>query len=342
LHVESVVQQSEKIGWGPKPAVLLKDKSVYIASGWESVQVYSNLQGTWTRTLSYNIPRMALSGVAWWEDLAVVQGTELQLFDISNLAKPSMLVSAGLNSQVRSMVGAGSFVLCLSKEDLSLRKMNKLTESIATIPMNGNRLCFDAIKQRAYVINTQDQTTKIIPVKVYSNSLEAIPQFTIPSIVIKAASQSGALALGTIHEVYLYDVKDSDDQQQVATRKLDKLGVRDLCMTEKLVLATAVDTDSKGFLLVMSRDVKETKELPLLATLSIPQDGVAVCALGDKCAIVGKNEKGKDVITLVDVSKPTSPSIVSSLPVIDSASAVVIKEQAAIVVGRGIEIVGLG
>ena len=56
--------------------------------------------------------------------------------------------------------------------------------------------------------------------------------------------------------------------------------------------------------------------------------------------IVGQSE-GKDAATVIDFSMPSAPKVVASMNVVEEAAAVAIKDETAIVGGRGLEIFSL-
>ena len=101
---------------------------------------------------------------------------------------------------------------------------------------------------------------------------------------------------------------------------------------------TAIDQNSRGFLLLL--DV-EKPDLPTIGSIELPQDGTALAVAGNKVVTVGNTGEGKDQATLVDISSGGAPKVIASLNVVNGASAVSIKENLAVIVGRGIEIITL-
>jgi hypothetical protein len=110
-------------------------------------------------------------------------------------------------------------------------------------------------------------------------------------------------------------------------------------VTERHLIAIAVDKNSRGSLLIVSRD---RKELPIVGQLELPHDGGAVASSGDTVVSVGRTPEGKDATCVIDISSPSLPRILATLPSLEAASAVAIKDKMAIIAGRGFEILNLG
>ncbi|MGH9548711.1 MAG: hypothetical protein ACRD3W_05015, partial [Terriglobales bacterium] len=67
----------------------------------------------------------------------------------------------------------------------------------------------------------------------------------------------------------------------------------------------------------------------------------ALAADKSRVVVVGKSAEGKDIATIVDISKASTPKLVSTVSAVEAASTVAIKDKYAIVGGRGIEILSL-
>ncbi|MBZ0189685.1 MAG: hypothetical protein K8F91_25795, partial [Candidatus Obscuribacterales bacterium] len=101
-------------------------KQLYVAAGWSGVKVLKSNRDSFSDQFTYAIPRLAASGIATWGKHAIVVGGELVRYDISEPQDPKIESRQALTSPIKSMVGAGSFLLCLTKGNLLLKKMSLL------------------------------------------------------------------------------------------------------------------------------------------------------------------------------------------------------------------------
>lgn len=321
-----------------KASLVVNGKELYIASGWSGVQVLSNAGGLWSPAYSYKIPRLAAAGIATWANHVVLVGAELMLYNIADPENPQLEKSAPLSSSVRAMVGAGSYILCLEKEAVTLRKMAELERTLATIkiPEKCRTLTFDKSQHRAYVADAMGKLTRVYPVKVFSDNLESQKSFDLPGNFTIIESVNGALMGSDIHEVALFAV--GSEVKEVGRRKFENLAIRDICITEHNLLATAVDQNSRGFLIVLSR---HDKDLNIQGTINLPHNGTALSATATRAVCVGQDAQGKDLVSIVDISNAAVPAVKATFSVLEAASAVAVQSKIALVAGRGLEIVTL-
>lgn len=322
---------------GTRPRFAAKERFACIAPGAGGAEVVSfeNKIG-WRHVFSYNIPHLPASQVVCWNDLVVLAAADLKLYDITKPEKPALLKTAPLTGSIRSMVGAGSFVLCLSKDNLSLRKIENISEVITQISISGQQVAFDAQKQKAYVISREAKKVTVTPIKVYSNKLELETPFEVGQGYRHAQASGGYLCVAGLNDIALYGMGDT--QEIVGSRHFDNLAIRDVAIADEYIIATAIDKNQKGFLLVLSKDGPELK---LLGSTNLPTDGVALAVAGQTAVVVGSGSEGKDLASIFHFSQPSMPNEIASFPVIDAASAVAIKDNLAIIVGRGLEILSL-
>jgi len=315
----------------------MKDRLVNIALGWEGVQVLTLDKMGWRQSYTYSIPRLPASSVASWDNWAVLAGQDLKLYDIAKPEKPALILTADPLESIRCIAGAGSYVLCLSKSSLSLRKMDRLAEVIATVKLSGQQLAYDKMQQRAYVLSALERKTTVTPVKVFSNALALEKSVDLPAGWVRLSAADGHLLLGGLNDLALYRLSAGNDP--LGKRHLENLAIRDLVLTSEYVVVTAVDRNSKGFLLVLSRQERDLSEI---GSIELPQDGVALAIADGRVAVVGRSQDGKDTVSLVSLANPASPQVIASFPSVEAASAVTIKDHLAIVVGRGLEILTMG
>jgi hypothetical protein len=325
-----------KARMGQSCRIAVKDKSAYIATGWAGVQVLGFGSNGWAPVYEYTIPRYAASSIAAWKNMLVLAGSDMKLYDISQADKPVLVSTTEQVGNTRNIVGAGSYVLCLYKDSLTLRKMEKLNDVVATLKIDGISVCFDPIKQRAYVLQGNgDKKSKVTKIQAYSNSLVAENTFDLPTGYTRAVANDGFLAVASLNDLGLYKI--GDQCEEVGIRHFENYAIRDIALTKDYILVTAVDQRSKGFFLVLSKD---QKDLRVLGSTDLPNDGRALAVSKTKAVIVGQSE-GKDAASVIDFSTPSAPKAVASMNVVEEAAAVAIKDETAIVGGRGLELFSL-
>lgn len=316
----------------------VKDRSAYVASGWAGVEVLTLDKTTgWRHALTYAIPRMPASAVASWGDLVVLGGADLKLYNVAKPDKPVLVLTAEPGSTVKALAGAGSYILCLAHRALTLRRMTNPNEVVVSHAASGDYMAYDTRKQKAYILSASEKKSTVTPIKVYSNSFAPEKPLDFPGVFNRVAARDGYLVLRGLSDVALYRTEDTTGL--VGKRHFDTLALRDAWLADDYLLATAVDRSSKGFLMVLSRQEPDLKSI---GVLDLPHDGVAVAASGDKAVAVGRSPEGRDLVSVVSLASPTSPRIVTSLAVVEAASAVTFKDGLVIVVGRGLEILSLG
>jgi hypothetical protein len=359
---------------GKSTSVVMRDLTAYVATGWSGVQLLTRAKEGWAITSSYSIPKLAAAGVAVWKDLVVLAGTELQLYHLGRPERPIMMNSAAPQQAIKAMVGAGSFIVCLSKDEISLRKMEKLQTVITTSKLSANQLCFDGSLSRAYAIKFLEKTTKIQPVKLFSDKLELLKSFEVPGIFNRCQANKGQLMLGGLNDIVIFGPRKAGPEtntesstesstspssetaskqataisnqadgnngmlEQLSARHFENLAIRDIAFGDDVVVVTAIDQNSKGFFLVLKR---YDKDLHILGSIDLPHDGLAITCQGNRAVAVGRGLDGKDVATIINFEKTAAPQIIANLPVIEGVSAVAMRDQLAVLGGRGLEILSL-
>lgn len=337
LTREQVVNlPTPKGSYGQHASIVAKDRNIYISSGWAGVEMLTGGKEGWTPVYTYSIPRLPASGVASWNNMVVLGGSDLKLYDISNPDKPSLVSTQDLTTSLKAIVGAGSYILCLSKDGVALRKMDNLANVAATLKTQGSQLCYDPVIQKAFVIAEQEKKSIAQRVKVYSNKLEVEKSIDLPKGVNRGVAQGGYMLCAALNDLYLYGV--ADNVEQFSTRHFENLAPRDFALTDDYVVATFVDQQTKGFFLVLS---KENKDMHVLGSVDLPHDGTAVAVQGKRAITAGRTPDGKSIAVIIDFTTPSAPRVVATLPVVESASAISIKDRMAIVVGRGLELLSL-
>jgi len=318
------------------PKVAANPKLAFVGAGWNGVQAIKYSRTNLSVGTTYKIPRLPASGLASWANLIILASADLKLYDISEPVKPSLKKSATLPTAIRAMTGAGSFILCLAKEEVQLRKFDDMDTNIASFKVNGRALCFDPLQQVAYVIRDEKKKAVAQQLKAYSNALLPADSFEIGDAYARAFAYGGKLLVAAVNDLSLYSVNGK--LELIGTRHFENFAIRDFTMADNYIFATAVDQKLLGYFLVLS---KEKGELKLLGSIDLPHDGVAVAGTKEVVVTVGRSSDGKDLASIINVTYPGAPKITTSLPVIESASSIALKENLAIIGGRGLEIVSL-
>jgi hypothetical protein len=326
-----------KVGTGAVFAMAISNRSINVAAGWQGVDVLTLEKQDWRHTFTYSIPRFPASGVATWDNFVLLAGADLKLYDISTPEKPVLVQTTETGGTVKAIATAGVFLISLSKNTLSLRRLDSLTNQIASTEVSGQDMSFDKKQQKAYVLHAQEKKTVITPVKAYSNKLVADLPLDLPAGYRRILADDGAILLCSLKEVALYQAGKT--LELVGKQTLEGYAIRDVAMTDEQIVVTAVDHSSKGYLFVLARD---GKDLSQLGAIALPDDGTAVAAAGNQAVVVGRTAEGKDLASIIDLSTPAIPRIAASFPSVEASSAVTIKDRLAIVVGRGLEILSLG
>lgn len=274
--------------------------------------------------------------MATWQDRVVIVGAELMLYSITDPEHPQLIHSANLSSSIRGIVGAGSFILCIEKDGVTLRKMESLERVLAIAKIQARSLTFDKAKHMAYAIQPMGKLTRVFPIKVFSDNLEVMKSFDLQGNYTSAQASNGTLLVADINNVALYSTEGNIEE--IGKRKIENLAVRDVCMTDHNVLATAINQEQKGFLLCLS---KTDKELNLEGSVDLPHNGIAISASNTRAVAIGQDPTGKDLTAIIDVSNPTAPAVKATFKVLESASVVAVQSKLALIAGRGLEIVTL-
>ncbi len=332
-----VLLPSGKRGPASKARIVATVKEAYVASDWGGVQVLTNQTGTWEYMYSHTIPRLPAASVVLGQNRALLGGADLKVYDLQQLERPTLVESTDVGSPVRSMVAVGDKVVILSGEGLTMRSLTKPDEVASELKIAGSYLAYDAEEKRGYLLSSKNDKATVSSIDLSSDDLSAGKAMPLPSVFRRASCLGGQLLVSSVNDLTLLKVAD-DNVEQVATRNFTNLAIRDLVLTEKYAMITAIDQNSRGFLLLL--DV-EKPDLPTVGSIELPQDGTALAVAGNKVVTVGNTGEGKDQATLVDISSGGTPKVIASLNVVNGASAVSIKENLAVIVGRGIEIITL-
>ncbi len=238
------------------------------------------------------------------------------------------------------MVLAGSYVLCLDQDSLSLRKIENLPEVLAQLPVGAKELSFDASTKKAYLIQTdsepdkdQHQRTKLLEVNVYTDKIESGKLFSVVSDAYCSSANSGYVLVGNLDGLAIY--KPDQDKELVCERQFQNLAWRDIILIDDKIFATAVDREASGFFYTMSFD---GQEITIDGVTKMPHDGLALVVKEKYALSIGQNPDGSNLLAVIDLNDLSSPKIVSVQPVLESAGSISSTDGLAIVAGRGFEI----
>ncbi|MBN8658793.1 MAG: hypothetical protein J0M35_00405 [Candidatus Obscuribacter phosphatis] len=324
-------------------AVIYREPLIYIASGWSGVQLLHRNKEGFALATSYTIPRLAASGLAAFRDNVVIAGSKLQLYNISRPERPMLMAAAEPETPIKVLVGAASRLLCLSKDELSMRQMQKdsLETPITKVKVQASQICFDPVEseQRCYAIKPLEKTTKITVFQVYKESLVKEKSFEVPGLFNRCQARGGQLLLSSLNDLALLNKGTTGGDMEVQTKRhFDNLAIRDMAITDNCLVMTAIDKDSRGFFLVLGKDGPEAITR---GSIDLPHDGVAMACQGNRAVAVGRNTEGKDLSTIISFAQESAPQVQSTLPALEGVSSVSISGTLAILAGRGLEIVTL-
>lgn len=320
---------------GVTARLAVKDNLANVVSGSAEVDILNFDKLGWHHFYRYSIPRLPASSLVTFGNLAVVSGANLSSYDISQPDKPVLKESIATDGTLKSLAAAGSYLLCLGKQNLTLRKMDNLAGIITSLKISGQQLAYEPDKQIAYVLSKETSKVVLTPVSTYTDKFIPGPTIDLPPDFKYISAQAGLMAVGGLSDLSLYTTDASPTL--IGSRHFETQAIRDLLLTDQYLIATVVDHSSQGYLLILSRQTND-KQLNVLGSVDLPHDGAAVAVAGQQAVVVGRNPDGQDLVCLVDIKSPGLPKVTASLPVVEAASAVAITDHLAIIVGRGLEI----
>jgi hypothetical protein len=323
-------------GAASKARIAVAGKDAYVASDWGGVQVLNISGGGWKYLYSHTIPRLPAAAIAAAGNRAVLGGADLKLYDITTPEQPTLVSATELDGTVRAVAAFDKILLALTRNTLSMRNLDRPGDVIASVKVNGQTFSYDPVGRRVYVLAATDKQTTITPVFVSQSLIAGKPQ-QIQGSFNHAAAYNGNLLVAGLNSLALYSVAE-DQPKLVGTRNFPNLALRAVRLNGDVAVATAVDSNSKGYLLTIN-SLKE--DLPTIGSIDVPQDAVALAVAGRSAVVVGRGQEGQDVASLIDLSSVVAPKLLQSFPVVEAASAVAIRDKIALVVGRGLEILSL-
>jgi hypothetical protein len=323
-------------GAASKARIALFGKDAYVASDWGGVQVLNITNGGWQYLYSHTIPRLPAAAIAVAGNRAVLAGADLKLYDITMPEHPVLLSATELGGTIRSVSVIGKQILALTRNELSLRSLERPGEIVASLKINGQTVAYDAEQRRAYILSSADKNTTVTPVAV-NGTLKAEKPQQISGSYNHVSAANGQILVAGLNTLALYSMTE-ETPKLIGFRTFPNLALRDVKLAAELAVATAVDPNSHGYVLTIN-PLKE--DLPTIGSVDVPQDAVALAVSGRAAVVVGRGTEGKDVASIVDLSNSVAPRVVQSFPVLEAASAVAIRDHIALVVGRGLEILSL-
>jgi len=269
---------------------------------------------------------------------------DLRLYDLSNPKQPKLVSTLELPATVKNMAAAGSYVLCLDKSGITLRKIDNPKVILATLAINAENLSFDKQNHKAYLIQSasspgkekNEQATNLVELNVYNNSIEISKTFPIKEGSYCNSADEGHIVIGNLNGLAIY--KPDEESKLVCQRQFKDLAWREIILSQGNIFATAIDHNVNGYFLTMSFD---GQDINLLASIKIPHDCVALRISNNSAFVIGQNPEGHSLLTTIDISNMTKPTILSSKPTIESASTITLDKTLAIVAGQGFQVFSL-
>lgn len=332
-----VLLPTGKRGAASKARIVATLKEAYVASDWGGVQVLTADGTGWQYMYSHTIPRLPAAAVTMSAGRVVLGGADLKIYSLDRPEHPALLETTDVGSPIKSMFVLGRQLLVQSREGLTLRSFEKPSEVHASLKISGAYLAYDPTERLAYMLTAKtEKTTTLSKIGIEVDDLKTEKSLEIPNPFRRAAALGGKLLLAAVNDLTLFKIADT--AEQLGTRNFTNLAIRDLVLTEDRALLTAIDQNSRGFLLILDA---EKPDFPTLGSVQLPHDGTALAVSGGKVVSVGRKASGQDLATVIDINNPAQPKIVTSMSVIEAASAVSIRDNLAVVVGRGLEIITL-
>lgn len=333
---EAVLLPSGSRGAAPRAHLAVKALDAYVASDAGGVQVLNVAKTGWQFSYSHTIPRLPASAVISDGNKVVIACAELKLYDLKDPQRPVLVESADLPSTVRAMLPVGNSFLCLSRDSLALRSVARPQELITSTKASGTALAYDRSTKTAYLIASNEKGTAINSYKIGDDSIKPDSQIQLSVPARKAQASNGRLLLAGLNELNLYQM--NGEAQLLASRKIPNLAIRDLVFQADNIYASCVDENLKGYLVIMSA-AKE--DLGVQGACELPIDAASLAIAGKLAVVIGRGKTGKDMASLVSIASPAQPKVSETFNILESASALTIKDQMAIIAGRGIELINL-
>ncbi len=336
LHQEKTLTLDKSGNVGDNSGRLaLNNNYAVVAAGTAGVEVFSQNKQGWGLTANYSLPQMPASAMATWTDFVITAGTDLRLYDISQANKPILVKTVPLPNAVKAIASAGSFVLSLDKDTFALRKMAKPEEIIASVPSTSKHMCFDAPQQNAYLVLLDKNTTIVNQYKIYSDTIAAKNSFVLPTTLSRVFADDQYLLAAGLNDLSLYQL--ADEAKLLGSQHFEDVAIRDFTMNKEYIFATVIDRDCRAFLKILAK----TNALEQIGSIALPHDGIGVAVSGTTIATIGSTGATRDLITVINVQHPASPTLLLSLPTLESSSSVALTDKLAIVAGRGLAIFAL-
>ncbi len=323
--------------------IVLGKDAAFISSGWAGVQVLSiNHKGMWSTTTCYGLQRLPIAGLASWSDYLLLTGAELQLYDLSRNKQAKLISSTKLENTIKTIVSAGSYVLCLDKSGVTLRKIEKPENVLVKLAITADQLSYDKDAHKAYLVQSSksDDTKKkkaeagkLVELNVYNNNVQIAKTFSILEESYCISADEGYVLVGNLDSLAVY--KPDQDNELICKHEFKDLAWREIIFSKGNIFATAIDQNVNGFFLTMSFD---GQAINLVSSTKLPHDGVALTVKEEIAFTVGQNAEGNSLLTAIDISNSNKPKILNTKPVLQSASAISTNNNLVIVSGQGFEI----
>ena len=355
--------------------VLAKD-AVFISSGWSGVEVITNShKNDWKAISCYGLQKLPIAGMATWSNYLLLADTDLKLYDLEQSKHPKLLITIKPTNSIKAMVCAGSYVLCLDKVNLSLRKIEKPGNIIVELPMKATTLTYDKVDHKAYLIQTSDlQKKKIEYSKLIksedsqnkkgkqiesSNLIDASEnkdseEKAQPSKLIQLEIYNNSIKTSKTFSILEGAHCSSANEGYVLVGNLDSLAIYKpdqevelICQREFKDLAWRDIILYKGNIFATAIDKNVTgyfltmsfdgQTIELIDSIKLPHDGAAVTFNDPLVYTVGQNAEGNSTLVAIEVSN-NKAKIIHSKSVLSSASVITVNNNFVIVGGQGFEI----
>ena len=325
-------------GAAPRAHLAVTLKDAYIASDSGAVQVLSVAKTGWTFSYSHTIPRLPASAIVSDGNKVVIACAELKLYDLKDPRHPVLVESTDISSSIRAMVPIGKTFLCLNRDSLMLRSIRQPKEQVSSIKAAGSTLAFDSSTSTAYLMASDEKGITVNSYKIGEDTIKPSKTFQLTVPARRAVASGGRLLLAGLNEMNLYKVDEEPSLSLIGTRKIPNLAIRDFVLQGDMIFASCVDDMLRGYLVIMSA---AKDDLGVQGACELPLDAASLAISGKMAVVIGRGKSGKDMAALVNISSVAQPKVSETFDILESASALTIKDQTAIIAGRGIEIINL-
>ena len=338
--------------------IVLGRDCAFVTSNWAGVEALTlSHNGLWAAKTCSSIQKLPAAALVSSANYLLLAAADLQLYDIAQPRQPKLISTTKLSATIKTMTATGTYVLYLDKLGVNLCKIDNPKTILAKISVEAEHFSVDQKNHKGYLIQTVEESsvkkdtassknntsstennkqkaTKLIELNIFNNSIETSKTFSILSDSYCSSADEGYVLVGTLNSLAVYK-PDQNDNELVCQHEFTNLAWRQIVLSKGNIFATAVDDNENGYFMTMSFD---GQSISLLESIKIPHDGAALTIAGDNAFTSGQSADGSSVLTAIDISNLAKPRINLTKNTIESAAAITVNKNLAVVAGQGFEI----